>query len=136
MTMQVTGAATSTPISIEEFEQFIKRAFRALKPKASAYRGERTFELYLNDSKTIGIRVLTSIGVSSGMSAPEGSDAIRVGLMNFKKGFSLMEGKQPIVKRTQGWKDNLKDRIEDFVEAYESRAEDIEAGRYIDWNKH
>lgn len=131
--MQITAGVTAIPVTIEQFSQFMKRGFRALKPREVNVKGERAFELYLNESRTLGIRVMTSIGVGQTVSAPEGADAIRVALMNFKKGFPLMRGKQPIVKRTEGWRDNLKDRIEDLVEMYESREEDLEAGRYVDW---
>ncbi len=133
--MEVTGAATFTPISFPEMEQFIKRAFRALKPKQGDHRGEIYYDLYLNDSKTLGIRVFTSIGSGRDMAAGEGADAIRVGLYNFKKNGPLKRGNFPIVKRTQNWRDSLKDRIEDCVEMYSEREEALEAGRWIDWDK-
>jgi len=131
--MQVTGAATYTPISLQEMEQFIKRGFRALKPKQGENRGEICFDLFLNESRTIGIRVMTSIGSGRDMAALEGADAIRVGLFNFRRGGPLRPGKFPIVKRTQGWKDSLKDRIEDFVELYEQHEEALERGDFVKW---
>jgi len=126
-------AATYTEISLEDMEKFLKRAFRALKPTKGAHRGELVFDLHL--SPTTGIRVWTSIAQHGTTGAGVGDDAIRVQLYSFSKGRSLVPGKAPIVKRTQGWRDNLKDRVEAYLEAYDSKEEDIEAGRYVDWGK-
>ena len=125
------GGATYTEVTLPEMETFLGRAFHALHPKKSAIRGEVVFDLHL--SNVAGIRVWTSIPEHGTSGAGVGADAIRVQLYSFSKGKPLMPGKAPIVKRTQGWRDNLRERVEDFLEAYDSREEDIEAGRYIQW---
>lgn len=114
-------AAQYTPISLPEMEQFLKRGFRALKPTKGSSRGEICYDLFLNETKTIGIRVMTSISLGRDMAAEEGADAIRVGFFNFAKGYPMIPGKFPIVKRTQNWKDSLKDRIEDYMEMFEEK---------------
>ncbi len=121
-------SAQYTQITLTEMEQFLKRGFRSLRPKKVDSRGEIAFELYLNDTNTVAIRVLTSIPRGREVAAEEGADAIRVGFFSAKKGYPLIGGKQPIVKRTQGWRDNLKDRIEDYLELY-SEKEDYWDGR-------
>jgi len=130
-------AAQFTDISLDDMETFLKRAFRALRPMLSPQqdRGEYVFHLYL--SPGVGIRVLSSIRKGEEMARGVGQDAIRVQLYRFSGGRvgPLMPGKPPIVKRTQGWKSNLRQRIEDMIEAYDQVDEDIEAGRYIDWKK-
>ncbi len=125
-------AATRTDVSLDEMTKFIKRGFHALHPKQSVVNGEIVFDLHLG--RIGGIRVWTTIGQNSTMSAEVGSDAIRVQLINLVRNRPLVPGNAPIVKRTQGWKDNLQDRIEDTMEKYDEREEDIEAGRFIDWN--
>lgn len=126
-------AVTRADVTLEDMENFLKRAFHALHPKKGALKGEIIYDLFL--SHKVGIRVWTSIGEHQTVSAPTGADAIRVQLYNYEKNRPMMPGKAPIVKRTQGWKDNLQDRIEDYMEAYDAHEEDIEAGKYIDWSK-
>jgi len=126
-------AAQFTEISLQDMESFLNRAFRALRPDKGVQRGEIYYDLKL--SQKAGIRVWTSISPQGLTGAGVGQDAIRVVLYSFAKNRPLVPGKAPIVKRTQGWRDNLKDRIEDYMEMYDSREEDIEAGSYIDWGK-
>lgn len=114
-------AATFTEISLEEMEKFLKRGFRILRPKKSTERGEIYFDLSL--SPNVVVRVWTSIGASNSSAADAGADAIRVQLMSAKTRRPLMKGKAPIVKRTQGWKANLQERIEDLIETYEDKDE-------------
>jgi len=127
---KVTAAAQFTEITLEEMEKYLKRAFRAMTPTQGTFRGEVYYDLELSDVAVI--RVFTSIG-PYGQSAGVGADAIRVGLINRIKNRPLKPGKWPIVKRTQGWRDNLKDRVEEAVEQYHSKEDDIEAGRFVNW---
>lgn len=120
-------AAQYTPITIEEMEAFVRRGFRALKPRKAAERGETVFDLFITPE--IGIRIWTSLSPHSGASAGVGDDAIRVQYYHFGRNHPLVRGKAPIVKRTQGWRDNLKDRIEDCIELYEQREMEM-AQRY------
>lgn len=126
-------AAHGVQISLEEMTKFITRGFHALHPRKGDVKGELVFDLFL--SPRAGIRVWTSIAAKGTTSAGIGDDAIRVQLYSYAKGRPLMPGKAPIVKRTQGWKDNLQDRIEGMIEKYEEKEDDIEAGRFIDWSK-
>lgn len=120
-------AAQYTPISITEMDTFLRRAFRALRPTRSVQRGEVVYDLFITPA--IGVRVWTSISPHSDFAAGVGSDAIRVQYYHMAKNHPLQRGKAPIVKRTQGWRDNLKDRIEDCLELYEQREAEFEARR-------
>lgn len=120
-------SAQYTPITIEEMDTFLRRAFRALRPKKGVERGEIVYDLFL--TPVIGIRVWTSLSPHSGESAGVGSDAIRVQYFHFGRNHPLVRGKAPIVKRTQGWRENLKERIEDYMELFEQREADLEAQR-------
>lgn len=124
-------AATFTEVTLPDMESFLGRAFHALHPKKSAIRGEVVVDLYL--SPNAGIRVWTSIAQHGTSGAAVGEDAIRVQLYNFAKGKPLMPGKAPIVKRTQGWRDSLRERIEDYMEKYDDKEADIERGAFIVW---
>ena len=124
-------AATYTQVTLQDMDAFLKRAFRSLRPERGSQRGEITYDLFL--SPTTVIRVFTSIGESRDSGAQVGEDAIRILLFSLKKGRPLKPGKAPIVKRTQNWRDSLKDRIEDYLEAYSDHEEAIEAGAFINW---
>lgn len=124
-------AAQFTELTLDEMESFLKRAFRVLRPKKQAIRGEIVFDLAVGP--TTVIRVWTSVPQFGTTGAGHGADAIRIQLYSMAKNRPLVPGKAPIVKRTQGWRDNLKDRIEDYMELYDSKEEAIEAGQFIDW---
>lgn len=111
-------AAQFTEVTLEEMERFLKRGWRALRPTQGTERGEVYFDLSL--SRFVHIRVWTTIHPRSGTGAEVGADAIRIQLLARKNGRPLTRGKAPIVKRTQGWRGNLQDRIEDAIETYEA----------------
>lgn len=122
MTTKQAMAATFTEVSLDDMEKFLKRSFRVLRPKRLSERGEVIYMLHLG--KFVGVKIFTSIRPGSGVGADVGQDAIRVGLVSLKDGGPLERlkgGKFPIVKRTQNWRDSLKDRIEDCIETYESK---------------
>jgi hypothetical protein len=124
-------AATYTEVTLSEMETYIHRAFHALHPRKSAIRGEVVLDLFL--SQNAGVRVWTSISERGTSGAGVGEDAIRVQLYSFAKGKPLKPGKAPIVKRTQGWRDSLRERIEDCMEDYDFKQDDIESGRFVSW---
>jgi hypothetical protein len=124
-------AATYTEVTLVEMETFLSRAFHALHPKKGVIRGEVTIDLHL--SPNVGVRVWTSIAERGTSGAGVGEDAIRVQLYNFSRQKPLKPGKAPIVKRTQGWRDSLREKIEAEIEAYDTHEEEIEAGRFINW---
>lgn len=111
-------AAEFTGVTLEEMDTFLKRAFRILRPKQGVAKGEIFYDLSLA-AGTIFIRVWTSIRPKSGSGAGVGEDAIRVTLVTRGGRPLVMKGK--IVKRTQGWRGNLQDRIEGLLEDYESK---------------
>lgn len=122
MTIKQAMAAEFTEVSLDDMEKFLKRSFRVLRPKRVTDRGEVVYVLHLG--KFVGVKILTSIRPGSGVGADVGQDAIRVGLISLKDGGPLerlKNGKFPIVKRTQNWRDSLKDRIEDCIETYEDK---------------
>jgi hypothetical protein len=107
-------------ITLEEMEKFLKRAFRALRPKKGESRGEVYYDLNLSDDEVI-VRVWTSIHPRSGAGAGRGEDAIRVTMIT--KGGKALMPKSKIVMRTKNWRNALQDRIEELHELYESKAE-------------
>lgn len=112
-------AAQYTEISLDEMETFLKRAFRALRPRQGVQRGEYYYDLKLSDH--VVIRVWTSIQRGSQSGAGVGQDAIRIQLIGVQVDRPLMKGKAPIVKRTQGWKNSLQGKVEDLLETYEEK---------------
>jgi hypothetical protein len=114
-------AAQYIEITLDEMEKFLKRGFRALRPKQGQQRGEIYFDLHLGHF--VGIRIWTSIRPRSGTGAEVGADAIRIQLISLKDQGPLEKGKAPIVKRTQGWRNSLQDRIEELAEKYEDNDE-------------
>jgi hypothetical protein len=121
------AAAQFTPPTLEEMSKFILRSWRALRPKQGTERREVYYDLGL--SENVIIRIWTSIGAGQETAAGVGSDAIRIQILAKKGGRSwpLLKGKSPIVKRTQGWKNNLQDRVEDYLELYEEKEAVFEA---------
>ena len=113
-------SAQFTEITLEEMESFLKRGFRSLRPTRDKFGGEYVFNLHITPN--IGIKIMTSIQLGRGIGADVGADAIRVLFFHFGYNRPLIRGKAPIVKRTQGWKDNLTDRIEEYIEEYERRS--------------
>ena len=116
-----------TPVTLEEIRSFILRAFRALRPtQAYARDGDICYDLHLSEG--ISVRVNTSVSRGREQAKGKGQDAIRVMLFNFSTGFPTRAGEDwPIVKRTQNWRDNLRERIEDEIETYHAREEHWES---------
>jgi len=105
-------------ITKEDFEKFLRSRYRVYRPKEFVQdRGELVYDIPLSDH--IVVKIYTSIAKGSGIGRGSGEDAIRVVMfgstinrpVNKKAGNS-------IVKRTRGWKDNLSDRIDSFIETY------------------
>lgn len=107
-------------VTLEEMQSFLKRAFRALRPKRGESRGEVYFDLNLSDDEVI-IRVWSSINPRRGTGAGVGEDAIRVTLIT--KGGKPLMPKGKIVMRTKNWRNALQDRVEELHELYESKAD-------------
>lgn len=113
-------AATFTEITAEDMEKFLKRGFRALRPKKALKNGEVVYDLNL--SENVAIRIYTTIRPNSGLGAGKGSDSIKILLWGPKTQRPLTAGKAaPIVKRTEGWRNSLQNRIEDMMELYEEK---------------
>ena len=130
MSTVVGMAAQFQDVSLDDMRTFLKRAFHALEPqKEENVRGELVISLPL--SNRVAVKVFTSVRHGAEQAAGVGADAIRVGL--YRDGRPLKSGKWPIVKRTQGWKDNLRERVEDMMEKYDDLEADIEAGKFITW---
>ena len=108
-------AATFTEVSLEEMETFLRRSFRALRPKQGVDYGEIYYDMPLDNFARI--RVWTSIRRGTSTGAGVGADAIRIQLLGTRA--PLVKGRAPIVKRTQNWRDNLAERIEEAMEKYE-----------------
>jgi hypothetical protein len=122
-------AAQFTEVSLDDMRTFLKRAFHALEPqKDEINRGEIVISLPLSDR--VSVKVFTSVHHGAEQAAGVGDDAIRVGL--YRDGRPLKSGKWPIVKRTQGWKENLRERVEDMMEKADSDPA-VEGGGYVNW---
>lgn len=109
-------------VSLEDMEKFLKRGWRALRPK-QAIEGfsQKEYAYNLSLSDTVAIKVWTSIRPATGAAKGVGEDAIRVQFVNRRNGRPLLKGKSPIVKRTNSWKNTLQTKIEDYIELYEER---------------
>ena len=106
-------------ITLSDVSLFLTRAFRALDPKLGPTTyGEITYELELGP-KTF-IRVYTSVHQGRENAAGLGADAIRVGLFGGSGRRPLKAGKLPTVKRTNSWKDTLRETIEDICLEYDT----------------
>jgi hypothetical protein len=104
-------------ITYSEIALFLKRAFRALDPKPGpVIRGEMTYILKL--SQNLVILVYTSVHQGAEDAAGLGADAIRVGPMTTRL-TPIRRGKFPIVKRTNSWKDTLRETVEDLILEYD-----------------
>jgi len=110
-------AAQYTEVTLEDMEKFLKRGFRALRPKQGVQFGEYYYDLGVTDY--LFIRVWSSVRRGTGTGAGVGEDAIRVQLMSVQTRRPAVRGKAPIVKRTQGWRNSLQNKIEDTLEAVE-----------------
>lgn len=113
-------AAEFTEVTLDDMDRFLKRAFRPFRPKQSNERGRIVYDLNLSDNE-IFIRVWTSIRPNQAQGVGVGEGAIKVNMVS-KNGRPLMP-KNTIVKRTQKWRSSLQSRIEDVLEAYESKTE-------------
>jgi len=118
-------AAEFTQVSLEDMKKYLRRAFGSLPSKQSVQRGETVFDLSITDN--VGIRIYTSVGHDKDQAAGRGEDAIRVLMWNIAKNRPMKSGKAVAVKRTQGWKDTLRRKIEDVLEEYYEKEESWEA---------
>lgn len=124
--MQRFAAARAVPVTLPEIDQFMRRAFRATKPRADKTSwGEVVYYLTpdLEDPTNV-IRVQTSVYYGQ-MARGEGEDSIRVVLMNTKTNRPIA-GKEQRVHRVENWRDNLRKRIEDAIEKFDDMKEDRE----------
>jgi len=106
-----------TPISRAEIEQFFREHDREWTPNRSG--DELVFDYSLAFGYTL--RVATSLRYDGDTSRPSGKDAIRT--------FAFMDGghglvKSMVTKRTQNWRKNLRDRIDEVRQLAEFRIED------------
>ena len=106
-------------VTLKEMETFLKRGFRALRPEQGVYRGQFIYDLSLSPS--VVIRIYTSI-MKSGYSAGAGGDSIRIVFLGVRVDKPLVGGSF-LVKRTNSWRNSLQDKIEEYLELYEEKAE-------------
>lgn len=122
-------AATFTPVTLTDLKKSLKRTFSSMPFKESADRGEIVLDMEITDN--VGIRVFTSVGKGREDAAGHGEDAIRVLMWNLHKRRPMkskaLGGKAVAVKRTQGWRDTLRRRVEDVLEEYYDDSEGWEA---------
>lgn len=112
-------AATYTEITREEFKKFLNKAFRGYRPREFMQRNEYVYDINLDDH--VAIRVYSSIH-GHGSSADVGQDAIRCVLFGTKINSPLnKKAAGTIVKRTQGWRSALLERIYSFIEEYHDK---------------
>lgn len=112
-------AATFVSITKDEFDKFLKTRYRVYQPKVVDMRGEAVYDLSLTDD--IAVRIYSSISYK-GVGAEVGQDAIRVLLFGTKINRPInKKAGSSIVKRTQGWRNSLSDRIDSFIEEYHEK---------------
>jgi len=125
--MSAKQGASAVTITIEEMDKLIRRSFRAFHPrKEKSNWGEVLYILTPDDEDPDSIiRVQTSIFEGRQHAQRTGEDSIKVVLFNTRTKRPIAE-KQQRVHRTEGWKDNLRDRIETAIELFEDKAEERE----------
>ena len=117
-------AATYTKFSIEDIDKFLKRGFRALRPRqfVDVFKGRREYAYDLKLADNVFIRVLTSVPEGRDLVRSKEARPMRIALMAgvpTRKGQPLTgKAKFPIIKRTQGWRSTLQRRIQEFIELY------------------
>jgi hypothetical protein len=116
--MEKVAGPTFTPITLDEVRKVVFSAYHAMDPKQVVYKGEVCIDVFLNEEKTISVRIMTSVHSSSGHGADRGTDPMRVGIFGQRRDRFLE--KTAMVKRTPNWKATLRDRVEDKIEMYES----------------
>lgn len=119
-------AATYTKFSKDDFEKWLKREVWPLRYREGVDR-EIFYDVVLEGkgSNTIFIRIWTSIYANESMVRGKERRPMRIQL---KRGRLLSRdsvpltgsASAPIVKRTQGWKQNLKKRFEAYLSLYET----------------
>ncbi len=117
-TTKKAGGATFVGFTYEEFNKYMGRAFRALRPKPVDRGGEISYVLTITDRFVVIVQ--SSIHKGYDTAAQSGTDPIRVGWGYLDQGgkFRPLVAKFEIVKRTENWRDNLEDRVNDFVSEY------------------
>lgn len=110
-------AAQYTAMTIEEWDTFLRRGFRALRPKQGFEYHEYIYDLHL--SEKVSIRIWTSVSRDE-VAKRVGADIIKLLLYSPVLKRPLMKKANVLkAKRTQGWRDTVRDRIEDLIELYE-----------------
>jgi hypothetical protein len=129
MTSMQRLAATAVPVTLEEVDQVIRRAYRAIKPRTGRLdTGEIVYYLTPDEEDpTNVIRVQTSV-FRGGAAKGQGEDSFRVVLLNLKTDKPIA-GKAARVHRVEGWRDNLRKRIDDAIETFEDLKEEREQAR-------
>lgn len=111
-------AAQYTKFALEDIQKFLRRGFRAMRPRQGEDR-EIYFDLKLS-SKAF-IRVWSSIYAGETTVRGKERRPMRVQFLSgtiLGKGRPLTRGKAPIVKRTQNWRTSLQNRIQDYIELF------------------
>lgn len=109
-------------ITLNEMDTFLKRGWRALRPRQGKERGTHVYDLFV--SPVVMIRVWTTIPVARETVRDVGETTIKIQLLAAKTGKPLTgRAKALIVKRVEGWRGNLQNRIEDLMEIYEEQDE-------------
>ncbi|MFA5054374.1 MAG: hypothetical protein WC565_09960 [Parcubacteria group bacterium] len=115
--MEKVAGPTFTPITLDEVRKVIFSAYHAMDPKQVIYQGEVCIDVFLNEEKTLSVRIMTSVHGSSEEGAGRGTDPMRVGIFAQKRNRFIE--KTATVKRTPNWKSTLRERVEDKIELYE-----------------
>lgn len=112
-------AAVYTKFSLDDIERFLKRGWRAMRPRKGVQR-EIFYDLSLGPN--VFIRVWSSIYPNETLVRGKERRPMRVQLLAGRlggKGQPLTGKKRaPTVKRTQNWRGTLQKRIEDYIEQY------------------
>lgn len=120
-TVQAAAGERYVEITLEEMETFLERAYHPLHPRKGRKGNEFYFDLSLSDNHAIFVRVYSAILTGSGVGRGTGSDSIKVVLLSDRG--NALAPKAKIVKRTKNWRTAIQDRVEDYLEAYESKVD-------------
>jgi len=118
--------ATYTKFTLDELDQFLRRSFRALKPVRKEGTTDYFYDLYL--SQGIKIQVWTSIYKGDTEVKGTRRPPMKIVFVGRRGRIGPPKSDEIVVLRVRGWKDNLRERIEELVELYHVDPDGWDAG--------
>lgn len=123
--METRQASTYTPFTLLELDQFIKRTFRGLRPVRREGSSDYFYDLYLSPS--MKVQIWTSIYKGEDSVKDKTRPPMKVIFMGRRQG--RLNPEDIRVLRVEKWRDNLRKRVEEFMELYHNDPDGWDSGR-------